>query len=543
MNSDTKPVRCAIYTRKSTEEGLDQEFNSLDAQRLSSEAFIQSQAASGWVCLAQHYDDGGYTGGNMERPALQRLLADIDAGAVDVVVCYKLDRLSRSLLDFAKMMERFEQRGVAFVSITQQFNSATSLGRLILNMLLSFAQFEREIIGERTRDKIAAARRKGKWVGGVPQLGYDVEPTSRKRLVNKAEAKRVQAVFALYLEHEGLVPVVQELARRGWTTKRWTTRKGNVRGGQPFTKTRLYQLLTNVVYIGKLRYRSEIHDGEHEAIVDAKVWQRVQALLASKRTIVRRGPCDRLLKGLLRCAACDRSMCPSVAAKDGRRYHYYVCTNAQKRGWSACPSKSLPAGTVERLVVEQLQQHGLLGEDWGALEPVELGERLRTLVECVRYDGRTATIVVRASEGPTTITCSVPIASRSTPRPSGPAGRLPRVSRWMALALHFDGLLREGAIGDQSELASLGRVSPARVSQILNLLHLAPDIQEQLLFLPPIHGGRDPILLHQLQPLAALPDWNRQRRKWLRLVRRCASPVIARHADHRTSPTRTRPSR
>jgi DNA invertase Pin-like site-specific DNA recombinase len=532
MNSDTKPVRCAIYTRKSTEEGLDQEFNSLDAQRASSEAFIQSQAASGWVCLPQHYDDGGYTGGNMERPALQRLLADIDAGAIDVVVCYKLDRLSRSLLDFAKMMERFEQRGVAFVSITQQFNSATSLGRLILNMLLSFAQFEREIIGERTRDKIAAARRQGKWVGGVPQLGYDVEPTSRKRIVNKGEAKRVGAIFALYLEHEGLVPAVQELARRGWTTKRWTTRKGNVRGGQPFNKTRLYQLLTNVVYIGKLRYRSEIHDGEHEAIVDTKVWQRVQALLASKRTIVRRGPCDRLLKGLLRCAACDRSMCPSVAAKDGRRYHYYVCTNAQKRGWSACPSKSLPAGTVERLVAEQLQEHGLLGEDWRLLEPAELGERLRTLVERVGYDGRSATLTIalRAEKGTgtepsqTTITCPVPMGCRKLPRPAGAVGRLPRVSRCMALAVHFEGLLREGTIGDQSELARLGRVSPARVSQIMNLLHLAPDIQEQLLFLPPIHRGRDPILLHQLQPLAAIPDWNRQRRKWLRLVRRCTPP-------------------
>ena len=529
MNSDTKPVRCAVYTRKSTEEGLDQEFNSLDAQRLSGEAFIQSQAASGWVCLPQHYDDGGYTGGNMERPALQRLLADIDAGAIDVVVCYKLDRLSRSLLDFAKMMERFEQRGVAFVSITQQFNSATSLGRLILNMLLSFAQFEREIIGERTRDKIAAARRKGKWVGGVPQLGYDVEPTSRKRFVNKAEAKRVRAIFALYLEHEGLVPAVQELARRGWTTKRWTTRKGNVRGGQPFNKTRLYELLTNVVYIGKLRYRSEIHDGEHEAIVDAKVWHRVQALLGSKRAIEHRGPCDRPLKGLLRCAACDRSMCPSVAAKDGRRYHYYVCTNAQKRGWSACPSKSLPAGTIERLVAEQLQECGLLGADWGVLEPIQLGERLRTLVDCVRYDGSTGTltIVLRAERGTgaeplqTTITCPVPIACRRVPRQPEPAGRLARVSRWMALALHFDELLREGGIQDQSELAGLGRVSPARVSQIMNLLHLAPDIQEQLLFLPPIQTGRDPILLHQLQPLAAMPDWNRQRRKWLRLVRRC----------------------
>jgi len=220
MTTPSKPVRCAIYTRKSTEEGLDQEFNSLDAQRASAEAFIQSQASAGWICLPQHYDDGGYSGANLERPALQRLLADIQAGTIDAVVCYKIDRLSRSLLDFARMMETFERSGVACVAVTQQFNSATSMGRLVLNVLLSFAQFEREIIAERTRDKIAAARRQGKWVGGIPLLGYDLDPVSRKRVVNCAEAKRVRAIFALYLKHQGLIPVVQELARRGWTTKR-----------------------------------------------------------------------------------------------------------------------------------------------------------------------------------------------------------------------------------------------------------------------------------------------------------------------------------
>jgi site-specific DNA recombinase len=215
----------------------------------------------------------------MERPALQRLLTDIDAGEIDVVVSYKLDRLSRSLLDFARMMERFEARGVAFVAVTQQFNSATSMGRLVLNVLLSFAQFERELVAERTRDKIAAARRKGKWIGGVPLLGFDVDPMTRRRTVNVAEAKQVRTMFTLYLEHDGLIRVVQELERRGWKTKRWTTRKGHIRGGKPFTKTALRQLLTNVVYTGKLRYRDEVHDGEHEAIVEPEQWQRVQELL------------------------------------------------------------------------------------------------------------------------------------------------------------------------------------------------------------------------------------------------------------------------
>src|SRR6202142_2100722 len=216
---NTQKVRCAIYTRKSTEEGLEQAFNSLDAQRESADAYIASQQQEGWTCLPERYDDGGFTGGNMERPALQRLLADIQAGRIDCVVIYKVDRLSRSLLDFARLMETFEQHQVSFVSVTQLFNTATSMGRLVLNVLLSFAQFEREIIAERTRDKIAATRRKGKWAGGRPLLGFDVDPRGGRLLVNADEAERVRAIFALYLEHEALLPVVQELERRGWANK------------------------------------------------------------------------------------------------------------------------------------------------------------------------------------------------------------------------------------------------------------------------------------------------------------------------------------
>src|SRR5436305_10858666 len=243
-------VRCAIYTRKSTEEGLEQEFNSLDAQREASEAYIASQKNEGWTCLPTRYDDGGFTGGNMDRPALKRLLADIEAGQVDAIVVYKLDRFSRSLLDFAKMMETLDRHQVAFVSITQQFSTGTSMGRLVLNVLLSFAQFEREIIAERTRDKIAATRRKGKWTGGTPILGYDVDPQANRLVVNAREAERVRAIFQLYLELQGLLPVVEELARRGWTNKRWTNHQGQDAGGEPFTRTSLYRLLTNVCYLG-----------------------------------------------------------------------------------------------------------------------------------------------------------------------------------------------------------------------------------------------------------------------------------------------------
>jgi site-specific DNA recombinase len=352
-------VRCAIYTRKSTEEGLEQEFNSLDAQRESGEAFIKSLMHEGWECLSGHYDDGGFTGGNMERPALKRLLADIEASKIDCVVVYKVDRLSRSLLDFARMMETFEKHHISFVSVTQQFNTATSMGRLVLNVLLSFAQFEREIISERTRDKIAAARRKGKWAGGHPLLGYDIDPQGFKLVVNEDEAFRVRAILNLYLEHQALIPVVTELDRRGWLNKRWTTRKGRERGGKPFTKTSLHKLLTNITYIGKIRYKGEIHDGEHAAIVDPAIWQRVQAVLQRNgRTggALVRNKFGALLKGILRCVPCSCAMVPSHTTKDGnKRYRYYVCCNAQKRGWHTCPSKSIPAGEIERFVVDQIK--------------------------------------------------------------------------------------------------------------------------------------------------------------------------------------------
>lgn len=354
-------IRCAVYTRKSTEEGLEQEFNSLDAQRESGEAFVRSQAGEGWSLNPDRYDDGGFTGGNTDRPALRRLLADIEAGKVDCVVVYKVDRLSRSLLDFAQMMQTFEKQKVAFVSVTQQFNTCTSMGRLVLNVLLSFAQFEREIISERTRDKIAATRRKGKWAGGHPLLGYDVDPNGFKLVVNAAEAERVRAIFALYLDHESLLPVVKELETRQWKGKRWQTRKGPERGGEPFTRTSLYRLLTNVVYAGKVRYKEEVHDGEHPAIVDPGVFQQVQVLLHRNGTTGGapvRNQFGAILKGLLRCTPCGCAMSPSHTSKGNRRYRYYLCGSAQKKGWNTCPSKSIPAEQIEAFVVDQIRSVG-----------------------------------------------------------------------------------------------------------------------------------------------------------------------------------------
>jgi site-specific DNA recombinase len=356
-----KLVRCAVYTRKSTEEGLEQEFNSLDAQREAGEAYVRSQAGEGWALLPDRYDDGGFTGGNTDRPALQRLLADIGAGRVDCVVVYKVDRLSRSLLDFAQMMRTFEDRSVSFVSVTQQFNTGTSMGRLVLNVLLSFAQFEREIISERTRDKIAATRRKGKWAGGHPVLGYDVDPNGFKLVVNPPEAERVRAIFALYLEHGALLPAVQELTARGWVGKRWTTRKGTARGGTPFTRTALYHLLTNPVYVGKVKYKDEVHPGEHPAVVDPGVFQRVRDTLRRNGATGRaasRATSPSLLAGLLRCGPCDAAMTPTHTTKGGadpRRYRYYACTRAHKSGRAACPSGAVPAGAVEAFVLDRVR--------------------------------------------------------------------------------------------------------------------------------------------------------------------------------------------
>jgi len=298
----------------------------------------------------------------MERPALKRLFAGIESGGIDCVVVYKVDRLSRSLLDFARMMELFDKHSVSFVSVTQQFNTTSSMGRLTLNILLSFAQFEREIISERTRDKMSAARRKGKWVGGMPVLGYDVDPKGGRLIVNEDEAVQVRGMYQLYLEHKALIPVVQEIERRGWKNKQWTTKKGQDRGGKPFTKNSLFRLLTNVIYTGKVDYKGTIYNGEHDGIVDVDLWQRVQdALRRNGSTGGKevRNKYGALLKGLLYCAPCGTGMVHTYTAKDnGKRYRYYVCLNAQQRGWASCPTKSLNAHEIETAVVEHIRGIG-----------------------------------------------------------------------------------------------------------------------------------------------------------------------------------------
>jgi site-specific DNA recombinase len=350
-------LRCAIYTRKSTEEGLEQDFNSLDAQREACEAFISSQKHEGWVALATRYDDGGYSGGTMQRPALQRLLADMGGSKVDVVVVYKIDRLTRSLLDFAKIVEVFDAHDVAFVSVTQAFNTATSMGRLTLNVLLSFAQFEREVTGERIRDKIAASKKKGMWMGGFPPLGYDVK--DRKLVVNEAEAETVRYIFRRYQELRSVGLLKEHLGAAGIVSKCRTAPDGRPYGAKPIARGALYLLLQNRIYRGEIVHKDRAYPGEHDPIVDDDLWQGVQTTLDTNRVDRGAGKGSRhlsLLAGLIY-GAQGEPMTPSHAAKKGVRYRYYVSKSlltgsddkATKRG------QRIPAAHIEALVVGRIR--------------------------------------------------------------------------------------------------------------------------------------------------------------------------------------------
>jgi site-specific DNA recombinase len=363
MERPKSPIRrCAIYTRKSSEEGLEQDFNSLHAQREACEAFIKSQAGEGWRLVKTAYDDGGLSGGTMERPALQRLLSDINQGLIDVVVVYKVDRLTRSLSDFAKMVEVFDARGVSFVAVTQQFNTTTSMGRLTLNVLLSFAQFEREVTGERIRDKIAASKQKGMWMGGLVPLGYEV--IDRRLLVNQTEAETVREIFRRYLELGSVRLLMEDLKRRGIRSKVRVAKNGKQSGGNSFFRGALYSVLSNPIYIGEIRHKKLHHPGLHQPIVDRDLWDGTQLLLRSHT--VRRAPQARKsapspLTGKLFDES-GQSLTPSHAVKGDRRYRYYVSRNLIKvptdstgRGWR------LPAPEIERAVASAA--YAILGDE------------------------------------------------------------------------------------------------------------------------------------------------------------------------------------
>jgi DNA invertase Pin-like site-specific DNA recombinase len=345
MKAPPRKVRCAIYCRKSSEEGLDQAFNSLDAQRESCLNYVRSQAREGWVVVDDRYDDGGFSGGTLDRPALKRLIRDIEEGKVDTVVCYKIDRLSRSLADFVKLIEIFECRDVTFVSITQQFNTTTSMGRLTLNILLSFSQFERELAGERIRDKFLASRRRGMWMGGWVPTGYRLE--ERKLVVEPDEAALVKHIFERFLQIGSATMLVQELNAAGYRTKR----------GKPFDKGSAYKLLNNPIYTGRVTHKGQVYDGEHEAIVDRGTWDKVHAILAEnahRRASRTRAATPALLKGLI-FGPDGKAMAPSHTRRRGRLYRFYRTATALKLGHDACPIRGVPAGEIEAAVIGQIR--------------------------------------------------------------------------------------------------------------------------------------------------------------------------------------------
>ena len=347
--------RCAIYTRKSTEEGLDMDFNSLDAQFESCSAYIASQKQEGWLLLPDRYDDGGFSGGTLERPALKRLMADIEANRIDCLVTYKVDRLSRSLLDFSKLIEVFDKHNVSFVSVTQQFSTTSSMGRLTLNMLLSFAQYEREVITERIRDKFAASRKRGIWMGGYAPLGLDVK--DRKLVINKPEADLVRHIFKRFSQIGSATALIQELNTAGHHTKAWTAQSGRVHKGKPFDKGAIYRILNNRTYIGEATHKENSYPGEHEAIIPLPLWERVQSILATnthQHSNRSRAESPAPLKGRIRCKHCNRSMKPSHTRKNGRHYRYYTCMYATKNGHDTCPVKTVAAGDIEQVVLDQL---------------------------------------------------------------------------------------------------------------------------------------------------------------------------------------------
>ncbi len=552
--------RCAIYTRKSTEEGLEQDFNSLDAQREACAAYILSQKHEGWSELTDRYDDGGYSGGSMERPALMRLLADVEAGRVDVIAVYKVDRLTRALMDFAKMVERFDAAGVSFVSVTQAFNTTNSMGRLTLNVLLSFAQFEREVTAERIRDKVAASKRKGMWMGGAVPMGYDVY--EKALVVNAAEAVAIRTIFAEYLKVWSVRRLSQRLETLGIVSKRRKNRHGRVTGGKAFSRGALYNILRNPIYIGKVRHKDELYDGLHDAILDAYDWQAVQDLLTDhggKAIPTDRRPAARALDGLL-FDEIGRPMGATYAKKSvqkngtqsSKRYWYYVSKKSSDA--DDLKARRLPADAIEELVratvlakladcvwlADALSKHHV-----DATEIAMVLTKLNTLLtepseafSTIDHDGWFAPLLKRATLAKGTICIALDMATlvddltpgrsldinfefpftlhqkgRAKPIVIATAGKAtqrdPDLIALVADARRWMEELVDGQVASVQEITTRERLRSGAVSRILPLAYLAPDISEAIL------QGHQPASLSvkHLRELKDLPlDWPEQRR-------------------------------
>ena len=502
-----RKLRCAIYTRVSTDAGLEQEFNSLDAQREAAQAYVKSQAHEGWNLVRDRYDDGGFSGGSLDRPAMQKLLAEIKEGRIDVIVVYKVDRLTRSLADFAKLVEVFDEHGVAFVSVTQSFNTTTSMGRLTLNVLLSFAQFEREVTGERIRDKIAASKKKGIWVGGVVPLGYEV--CEQKLVVNEAEAETVRLIFSRYLELGSLPALQRELRERGVVTRERKLSSGRSIGGRFLTNGPLNYMLRNRVYLGEINHRDQSYPGEHEPIVGVDLFNAVQAKLDENRRGARerRQGSNALLLGKL---FDDRGnpMTPSYAIKKGVRYRYYIsCVLAQGRKEEAGTVKRVAAEEVETIVLDAIARtrhasEPMQHDHWRSAEPggrtapqdtaaTSSDDPLREQIEKVTLRAQSIDIVLRKTDAVPAERLSIAWTSKTfrrkreviAPRSEGSSELQP--IRWLARTRLVSAIVRarqwldeiiSGRSAGIEAIAAREGLNERSARMTLSLAFLAPDI-------------------------------------------------------------------
>jgi site-specific DNA recombinase len=512
MKAQTR--RCAIYTRKSTEEGLDQAFNSLDAQREACEAYIKSQAHEGWKLIKTAYDDGGFSGGSMERPAVQRLMADLKQGLIDTVVVYKVDRLTRSLADFAKIVEVLDGHGASFVSVTQQFNTTTSMGRLTLNVLLSFAQFEREVTGERIRDKIAASKRRGMWMGGTVPFGYDVK--DRQLVANDIEAETVRRIFDRYLELRCVNLLVAELRREGVVSKVKISRRGNQSGGKPFERGALYHLLQNKVYLGMVCHKGTAHPGQHPAIVSVDLWDSTQRVLTSNRVSrrsVRLAERTHMLVGKVRDSRGVAMVPVSTHKANGQRYRYYVSGDLVRGGQvDDVEIKRVPADEIERLVEREVVRRLPSDEakKWEKLSIEERWRRINTTLDTVAVK---ATQIELSLAGGESVCVPVTLNTRAngmTITSSGGDGQNPKIDRALVHAVvrasHWRELLESGKARTPYDIARLENCRVSYVQRHLPLGFLAPSIVESVI------NGRQPhwCVLSVMLKRPPLPGWLRQ---------------------------------
>lgn len=476
---EKKKIYCAIYTRKSTNEGLEQEFNSLDAQREACLSYIASQKGEGWIPLQKEYDDGGFTGANIDRPALQELIKDIENGKVNCIVVYKVDRLSRSLLDFAKLLEFFDKSQVTFVSVTQHFNTNNSMGRLTLNILLSFAQFEREIISERTSDKMGAARKKGKWLGGRPPIGYDINKEKQKLIINTKEAAIIKFIFETYLKEKSALALLNILKEKGIKTKDLTCANGRIYAPHDFNKASLYRILQNHLYIGKVNYKNELFAGEHDAIIDNETFNKVQELLKENqksRNHIKNNKYASLLRQILFCKQCNQVMIPTYASKKNKKYQYYLCKTANTYGYSKCPTKSVSRQSIEESIIHKLTEKNIIditvyNKLFGTAQRVYLQE----FVEKIYYNAVNKSIEILLKTGQMiSYSADLKIATTS-PKLKKKYEILkekPKISKDIEnilLTYQIEHYMHTNSL-NQKQCAKLLGITPSRLSQICNII-------------------------------------------------------------------------